>query len=169
MKKTVLLLTAFVAALILFSSCEKKQKLIYTDPEEYSKAISESQSESEKESSIQASKIEDDKAKTQAELGKTIEGKQIVAKLTYGDHIEYEKIVFKKNGIADYRLTYKYFDTDEYFNMVLGYGDAGDEKLVDKDADLRCIVYKNSGPFDSDYETYYDIYSRKDPEICTIL
>ena len=168
MKKAVSLLLALTTALVLFSACSKKQKL-YTDPEEYSKAIEESISESEKESSEQESRIEDDMAKRQDELGKTIKGKQIVAKLTYGNHIEIEKIVFKKNGIADYRLTYKYYDSDDYYEMVLGYGDIGDEKIVDKDPDLRCIVYKNSGPFESDFDMYYDLYSRKDSAICTVI
>ena len=167
MKKAVSLLMALATALVLFSACAKKQ--IYTDPEEYSKALDESISAREKESSEQESRIEDDMAKTQDELGKTIEGKQIVAKLTYGDHIEIVKTVFNKKGIADYRLTYKYFDSDDYYEMVLGYGDQGDEKIIDKSADLRCIVYKNSGPFESDYDMYYDLYSRKDPEICTLI
>lgn len=169
MKKAFLILLGVMTVLILFTACEKKKKIIYTDPEEYQKAVSESVSESERESSEQESKIEEDMIKTQSELGKTIEGKQIVAKLIYGNHIEYEKVVFNKKGVADYIMTYKYFDTDDYYNMVLGYGDAGKDKLVDKSAELRCIVYKNSGPFDSDYETFYDIYSRKDPDICTII
>jgi hypothetical protein len=169
MKKAFLILLAVMTVLILFTACEKRKKIIYTDPEEYNKAVSESVSESEKESSEQESKIEEDMIKTQSEMGKTIEGKQIVVKLVYGNHIQYEKVVFNKKGVADYVMTYKYFDTDDYYNMVLGYGDTGKDKLVDNSDELRCIVYKNNGPFDMDYETFYGLYSRKSPDICTIV
>ena len=169
MKKAVLILLAVITALVFFANRKKRQKIIYTDPEEYSKAVEESQSESIKESSLQESKIEDDMAKTQEELGKTIKGKQIVTKFIYGNHIEYQKLVFDKKGIAEYRLTYKYFDTDDYYKMVLGYGDAGEGKLIDNSDELRCIVYKDSGPFENDFDLYYDLYSRKDPDICTVI
>lgn len=151
------------AALFCMVSCGKQ-----TTAEEINSIASQSDKENSVSESKQEAAISDSEEKVADELGKTKKNKQLVAKLTYGDHIEYQKIVFDSNGLADYKLTYKYFDNDSYYETVLGYGDASEGKLVDQDKDVRCLTYKGDC-LDIDYDTYYNLYERKDPDVCTII
>lgn len=164
MKKAIcfLLLTAVILS---FGACSKK---IYFDEEEYNSAVEKSEKEREESLSVQDAAIESDKKAVEKELGKTEKNKKLVAKLTYGDHIEYEALYFDKDGVLEYKMTYKYFDTDDYYNMVIGYGDIGNEKIVETDDELRCITYKNKNMAKMDFDTAYSIYSRKSEDICVI-
>ncbi|MBR6361509.1 MAG: hypothetical protein IKS04_06900 [Clostridia bacterium] len=164
MKKAIsVLLLCFV--LLTACACQKR---IYTDPEEYSKAVAESESKAAEESSKQQVKIDEDIAKLESELGKTERDKQIVAKSVYTGRVIYEKIIFK-NKKAAYKLSYKYYDSDEDYDTQLSYGDNGNEKLIDKDKSIRCLVYKNTDILDMDFDQFYDLYDRKDHDIIQIV
>ena len=164
MKKALsVLLLCFV--LLGICSCQKK---IITDPEEYSKYLEESESKAAAESSQQQEKIEEDIAKLESELGKTEKNKQIVAKSEYTGLRIYEKVIFKK-GKADYRLIYKYYDKAEDYEEQVKMGDSGNEKLIDKDKSINCIVYKNTDILDLDFDEFYKIYDDKDDNICQIV
>ncbi len=164
MKKVTALLLAVITLLIV-TACGK----IYFDEEEYKEAVSESESEAAAESEKQEEEISENKSETEDELGKTTKGKQIVAKLVYGDMMQYEKVVFDKKGIAEYKLIYKYFFTDGYYDMVKGYGDVGSDKVIKTDDNLRLIVYKTKDILNLDYDTFLNVYQRKSEDICTII
>ena len=48
-------------------------------------------------------------------------------------------------------------------------GDSGNEKLIDKDKSINCIVYKNTDILDLDFDEFYKIYDDKDDNICQIV
>lgn len=164
MKRAVGLIMVFVSLFCLFS-CGKK-----TTAEEINKKAEESAEElsvSVSEREEKASEAADDAVD---EIGKTKKNKQIVAKLVYSGSIYYDKIVFDDNGIASYKIIYKYCETDSQYNLLLSYGDnGGDGKLIEKDADVRLLVYKSTDVSPLDYETFYSLYERKNPDICTII
>ncbi len=165
MKQAICVLLAVITALCIFAGCQKK---IYFDEDEYNSAVSESKSVEDESLSEQESEIVADKANLEGELGKSEKNKKLVVKLVYGDHMEYVAIYFKKN-VFSYIMTYKYFDSESYYEMVKGYGDDGSDKLVETDDQLRCLVYKSTDRSKADYDFYYNLYSRRDPEICTII
>ncbi|MBR5112773.1 MAG: hypothetical protein IK097_05045 [Clostridia bacterium] len=164
MKKALsVLLLCFV--LLGICSCQKK---IITDPEEYSKYLEESESKAAAESSQQQEKIEEDIAKLESELGKTEKNKQIVAKSEYTGLRIYEKVIFKK-GKADYKLIYRYYDSDADYQEQVKMGDNGNDKLIDKDKSIRCLVYRNNDILEMDFDQFYKIYDDKDDNICQII
>ncbi|MBR6940648.1 MAG: hypothetical protein IKH65_07580 [Clostridia bacterium] len=164
MKKAICLLLTLAAVLSL-AACTKT---VYFDEKEYSEAVAKSEKEESESISQQEEEREKDVKNVEKELGKTEKNKKIIAKLAYGDHFEYEAVYFDKDGLAEYKLTYKYFDTDDYYQMVLGYGDVGDDKLIQSDDEIRCLVYKNKNIMKSDFETMYELYQRKSEDICTV-
>ncbi len=167
MKKAAALLLSVLTAVTVFASCGKNKK-IYTDPKEYSKALAESEKESAEAESERNSEIESDIQELELELGKTEKGKQIVVKKEYNGLVIYEKTIFKK-GIADYMLLYKYYDKDEDYEQQVEFGDNGNEKLIEHDKKTRCLIYKNTDVLDLDYEAFYELYDRKDHNIIQIV
>lgn len=160
------LLAVFLLFAVLFSAtaCGK----IYFDEEKYSSQIAKDESEKAESSSKQVEEISENKDEVESELGKTKKNQKIVVKLTYGDHMEYVATYFK-NGVVSYRDTYKYFDTESYYEMVLGYGDVGNDKVIDTDDNLRLIVYRNKDVSEMDFESCLSLYERKDTEICEVI
>ncbi len=160
------LLAVFLLFAVLFSAtaCGK----IYFDEEKYNSEVAEEESEKAESSSKRVEEISENKDEVESELGKTEKNQKIVVKLTYGDHMEYVATYFK-NGIVSYRDTYKYFDTESYYEMVLEYGDIGDNKVIDTDDNLRLIVYRNKNVSEMDFESCLSLYERRDAEICEII
>ena len=164
MKKALsVLLLCFI--ILGICSCQKK---IITDPDEYSKYVEKSESKAAEASSKQQVKIDEDIAKLESELGKTEKNKQIVVRSEYSGLIIYEVVIFK-NKKADYKLTYRYYDSDEDFDQQVEFGDNGNDKLIDKDKSIRCLVYKNTDILDMDFDQFYDIYARKNSDISKII
>ena len=165
MKKALsVLLLSFV--LLTACACQKK---FYTDPEEYSKAVAESESKSAAESSKQQVKIDEDIAKLESELGKTEKNKQLVARKEYSGLIIYEIVKFK-NKKVDYRLTYKYYDKDLDFQEQVEYGDKGTDKLIDYDKSIRCLVFKNdTANKEMTFDDVYALYDSMDHSIIKII
>lgn len=152
---------------IMFSAtaCGK----VYFDEDKYNEAQSK---EAEKQSvaqSEQESAIAADKENLEGKMGKSEENKKLVVKRTYGDHMEYLELIFDKKGNIDYKITYKYFDEEDYYRTVLGYGDIGSDKMISHDDKLRMIAYKSKDLVEADYEFYYNLYARKDSEIYQII
>ena len=165
MKKALsVLLLCFV--LLGICSCQKK---IYTDPEEYSKYLEESESKAAAESSKQQVKIDEDIAKLESELGKTEKNKQIVVRKEYSGLIIYEIVKFK-NKKVDYRLTYKYFEGETDYKDQVEYGDIQNDKLIDSDDTLRCVVYKNNkANKEMTFDDVYALYDSMDHNIIQIV
>lgn len=163
MKKYISIFIVF-ALLFSFSACGK----VYFDEEKYNSKVSEEESKSERESSEAESQIEADQSEVASEMGKSEKDKKLVLKFTYGNHIELMEVVFK-NGKVHHNIIYKYFDSDEYYKTILGYGDQGSDKIIGHDDKTRMIQYKNDNFEGTDYETMRSIYERRDPNICQII
>lgn len=162
----------FMALLLVFATlftvtaCKKK---VYFDEDEYNKQVSINESKSEKEQSERSSKIDEDMSQVEQSIGKTEKNKKIIVKLTYGEHTDYEEILFDKNGIAKEKNYYKYYNTEEMYKFSLEQGSKGNQKLVDHDDTLLMIKYTVKDFGGTDYDTLLDSYKRKDAEICDII
>ncbi|MBO4342301.1 MAG: hypothetical protein J5870_04295 [Clostridia bacterium] len=163
MKKYISIFIVF-ALLFSFSACGK----VYFDEEKYNSKVSEEESKSERESSEDMSRVSEKQSEVDEELGKTEKDKKIVVKYNYGEHSEI-MVTYFKNGKSDYRMTYKYYNTDEYYKKVLDAGDVGSDKLVDHDNKARLVVYKNKDAGGMDFETVYEMYARRNPEVCQVI
>lgn len=168
MKKVIAVLLVF-SALLSVSACSFKSK-IYTDPDEYSKAVSEEQSKKEVEESERADDISEAKSETEDKIGVTEEGKQIVVKLYGGTTITYEKSVFDKKGTLDYRIEYVYYDTEKHYKDIKEFGDYDNKKLIESDDRTLCLTYKTTeGLIKLDYATALSLYERRNEEFCEIV
>ena len=163
--KKILSIFLVTATLLCFASC--KNEVTSEDMDKIAEKSDEEMSESVSKHNKEVSKAADD---AEDGLGKTRKNKQIVAKIVYLDHVQYDKIVFDENGLAEYKEVYKYYDTDEHYNQVLSYGDnSADGKLIDNDPETRMIACKSTSIAAIDYDTFYELYERKSPDICTII
>ena len=165
MKRAIAAVFSVIIVLSVFAGC---QKGVYFDAEKYEKAVSEANRKESESLSEQESKIEEDKAKLESEIGKSVKGEKLVIKMIAGEHTDYLVYTFKKNKL-DNLATYKYYTSDVNYKFAKEDGDIGSDKLIDSDDKLRCLVYKDSGGVDLDYDYYYNLYSRRDSEYCTIV
>ena len=166
MKKAIsVLLMMFVAAGV-FAGCQKKKK-VYRDVEEYRSAVSESEKEESESASIREEEISEDKSALAETLGKSDGKEQLVFRFDKANGVEYRVINFKKNGMADYMITYMYFNDDKYYQDIKAIGDYTDKKLIDTDDKTRCLTYKSTDIFEMNYKEYYDYYKSFDD--CTVV
>ena len=161
-------LSVLLLCFVLFGVCSC-QKMIITNEEDYSKYVEESEAQSAKEASERQVKVDEDIAKLESELGKTVKNKQIVVRKQYSGLIIYEIVKFK-NKKVDYRLTYMYYDSDIDYKEQVGCGDKGNDKLIDNDDTLRCLVYKNDkANKEMTYDDNYALYDSMDHNIIQIV
>ncbi len=162
MKRAIALLLTF-ACLLTVSACGKK---IYFDEEEYNSEMSESASAAEVSSSKQAEDISEAVENTLDEIGKTEKGKRLVVVYNYKNMDEYIVVEFKK-GVSDSKYYYRYCKTNQKYETLMSVEPDAGFKIVDHDKNLRMIKYKNSDITPIDFDTYYELYARKDA--CTII
>lgn len=165
MKKAIAAVFSVIIAVTVFAGCQKK---VYLDTEKYEKAVSEQNRKESEALSEQESKIEEDKAKLEEEIGKSVKGEKLVVKQIVGEHTDYFVYNFKKNK-RESLVTYKYYTSDMNYELAKKDGDIGSDKLIDSDDKLRCLVYKDSGAVDLDYDYYYTLFSRRSSDYSTIV
>lgn len=161
-------LSVLLLCFVLLGVCSC-QKMIITNEEDYSKYVEESESQSAKEASERQVKVDEDIAKLESELGKTVKNKQIVVRKEYSGLIIYEIVKFK-NKKVDYRLTYKYFEGETDYKDQVEHGDIQNDKLIDSDDTLRCVVYKNNkANKEMTFDDVYALYDSMDHSIIQIV
>ena len=165
MKRAIAAVFSLLIVMSVFAGCQKK---IYFDPEKYEKAVSEENRKESEALSEQESKIDEDKAKLESEIGKCVKGEKLVIKIYAGEHTDYMVYNFKKNKL-DTLVTYKYYNSDFNYKLAKEDGDIGSDKLIDSNDKTRCLVFKDSGGVDLDYDYYYNMYSRRVSDTCEIV
>lgn len=141
--KRIIALLIVVASVLSITACSLNKKELTAEEKASSRAARESEIAAES-SSVEAA-IVDAKEEVLDKIGKTQKGKKIVLHdLSPSDGTErYREVYMDKNGFADYMITYNFYPANQY-DLILSYGDRGNDKLIDHDDDLRLIVYKKS-------------------------
>ena len=122
--------------------------------------------------SIAESKAEASAAQAEAELseaiaenvkdiGKKEKNKRLVVKIPYHHGDEYKVFVMDKKGVEKHMLIYYFYDDPEIYYINRNGETVGDKKLVEKDDDLKMLVFKYppAGEEKQSFDELYDLYT----------
>lgn len=145
MKRVICIICIF-CALAVFAGCNKDDSIPTTQS---AQEIAESKAEFS--SSLAAARNV-----VSEEIGKSVKDKKLVMRFDdTSNYYKYEVIYFK-DGLADYKLTYYLFHTERDYNDLLELKDAMFKDIQEKDKDLLLIVDKNAKQFPAPYKDCYD-------------
>ncbi|MCR5150204.1 MAG: hypothetical protein K6B52_03140 [Clostridiales bacterium] len=157
MKKAVIISLLFLITCSAFG-CSMSDKIAFNDSD-YKEKISKMQQKEEKESVKHSQKLAESVNKLEAKIGKTEKNVKLVSKTIVNTCTVYEVIWFNKDAIADYKMTYKYFNDKMSYNLANEAGDIDDDKLTDHDDDLMMLTYKNKKISEISFDDYYQLRS----------
>lgn len=166
MKKAI---SVLILLAIVFSLAACGEKRIYTSEEDYLSKVSEMREKEESSSKQFIEDVSQDQENLEQEVGKSEKNKQLILKYTYGGFTQYEISYFNKDGILDYRETYKYFHSDDYYKDIKEQGNIGNDKLIKTDDNIRLLVYKNKDLMEFSYDDLYKKAQNSAAEICEII
>jgi len=78
------------------------------------------------------------------EIGKTEKNKKVVLERVSETGTTKKVIYMDKKGKVDHIMIYQFFKETDQYELMLGAGDNGDDRIVDHDDKKRLIVYKNT-------------------------
>lgn len=166
MKKAI---SVLILLAVVFSLAACGEKRIYTSEEDYLSKVSEMREKEESSSKQFIEDVSKDQEKLEKEVGKSEKNKKLILKYTYGGFTEYQASYFDKDGLLDYRETYKYFHQDDYYRDIKEQGDIGNDKLIRHDDKTRLLVYKNKDLMQFSYDDLYEQAKKSAAEICDII
>lgn len=156
--KKIIALAMMAAMLLSLSACKLKKDMTADEIKESMSAI-ESQRAAES-LKVEQEYLEGITEHADDEIGKTKKGERLVLKVGSPTGYEYRVFEFDRHEIAKKVLFYKFYNTEENYQVMLDAGDTITKKIVDHDKKARMIVYSlkevHKESFDILYETYSD-------------